>query len=51
MEPAERKLGGLGALKEVYILNAEKNRLVVEAKLTSPTLGKTVEIKRVYDGN
>jgi len=45
----ERKLGGLGALKEVYILNAEKRRLVVEARITSPTLGKTVEIKRVYD--
>ena len=45
----ERKLGGLGAMKEVYVLDAEKHRLVVEAKLTSPTLGKTVEIKRVYD--
>ena len=45
----ERKLGGQGALKEVYILDSEKHRLVVEAKLTSPTLGKTVEIKRVYD--
>jgi hypothetical protein len=45
----ERKLGGLGAMKEVYVLDAEKRRLVVEAKLTSPTLGKTVEIKRVYD--
>jgi hypothetical protein len=45
----ERKLGGQGALKEVYTLDSEKHRLVVEAKLTSPSLGKTVEIKRVYD--
>ena len=45
----ERKLGGMGALKEVYFLDAEKHQLVVEAKITSPTLGKTVEIKRVYD--
>jgi len=45
----ERKLGGLGGLKEVYVLDAEKHQLIVEAKLTSPSLGKTVEIKRVYD--
>jgi hypothetical protein len=45
----ERKLGGSGSIKEVFILDAEKGRLVVEAKLTSPTLGKTLEIRRVYD--
>jgi hypothetical protein len=45
----DRKMGGVGAIKEVYILDAEKKRLTVEAKLTSPTLGKTVEVKRVYD--
>lgn len=45
----ERKLGGTGSIKETYILDTAKRRLVVEAKLTSPTVGKTVEIKRVYD--
>lgn len=45
----ERKMGGTGSIKETYILDSEKRRLTVEAKLTSPTLGKTVEIKRVYD--
>ena len=45
----ERKLGGTGSIKETFTLETEKKQLVVEAKLTSPTLGKTVEIRRVYD--
>lgn len=47
----EKKLGGLGSMKEVFALEPEKRRLVVEAKLTSPTLGKTVAIRRVYDSS
>ena len=45
----ERKLGGIGSMKEVFILDSAKHRLVVEAKLTSAQLGKTVEVRRVYD--
>ncbi len=45
----ERKLGGTGSIREVFLLDAAKRRLVVEAKLTSSQLGKTVEIRRVYD--
>jgi len=45
----ERKLGGIGSIREVLTLDPEKRRLVIEAKLTSPDIGKTVEIKRVYD--
>jgi hypothetical protein len=46
----ERKLGGSGSIREVYTLDPEKHRLIVDAKLTSPELGKTLEIRRVYDG-
>jgi hypothetical protein len=45
----DRKLGSLGSIREIFSLLAEKHQLVVEAKLTSPQLGKTVEIRRVYD--
>lgn len=45
----ERKLGGTGTIRETFTLDSEKHRLVVEAKLTSPDLGKTLEIRRVYD--
>ena len=45
----ERQLGGTGSIREVYVLDAEKKRLVVEAKLTSAQLAKTVQIRRVYD--
>jgi hypothetical protein len=45
----ERKLGGIGAIRETFTLDSEKKRLVVEAKLSSPDLGKTLEIRRVYD--
>ena len=46
----ERKLGGSGAIREVYTLDAAKRRLLVEAKLTSAELQGTLEVKRVYDG-
>lgn len=45
----ERKLGGLGTIRETFALDSAKNRLMVDAKLTSPDLGKTVEIRRIYD--
>ncbi len=45
----ERKLGGIGSIRETFSLDPAKHRLTVEAKLTSPDLGKTLEIKRVYD--
>jgi hypothetical protein len=45
----ERKLGGIGSIRETYVLDPEKHRLVVDARLTSPDLGKTLEIRRVYD--
>lgn len=45
----ERKLGGIGTIRETFTLDSEKHRLVVDAKLTSPDLGKTLEIRRVYD--
>lgn len=45
----ERKLGGIGSIREIYALDPEKHRLIVDAKLTSPDLGKTLEIRRAYD--
>lgn len=45
----ERKLGGIGMIRETFTLDPDKHRLVVDAKLTSPDLGKTLEIRRVYD--
>lgn len=45
----ERKLGGIGSMKEVFILDSARHRLVVEAKLTSAQLGRTVEVRRVYE--
>ena len=47
----ERKLGSAGTIREVYALDPEKKRLVVEAKVTSGDLQGTLEVKRVYDGN
>jgi hypothetical protein len=45
----ERKLGGSGSIREIYILDSAKRRLTVEAKLTSGELQGTLEVKRVYD--
>jgi hypothetical protein len=45
----ERKLGGSGSIREVYVLDSAKRRLTVEAKLTSGELQGTLEVKRVYD--
>lgn len=45
----DRKLPGTGSIREVYVLDAAGKRLVVDAKLTSTQLGKTVQIRRVYD--
>ena len=45
----ERKLGASGTIRETFTLYPEKHRLVVDAKVTSPDLGKTLEIRRVYD--
>ena len=47
----ERKLGGSGSIREVYVLDAAKRRLTVDAKLTSGELQGTLELRRVYDGN
>lgn len=46
----ERKLGGSGSIREVYVLDAAKRRLTVEAKLSSAELQGTLEVRRVYDG-
>lgn len=45
----ERKLGGSGSIREVYVLDAAKRRLTVDAKLTSGELQGTLEVRRVYD--
>lgn len=45
----ERKLGGTGSIREVFLLDSAGKKLVVDAKLTSTQLGKTVQIRRVYD--
>jgi hypothetical protein len=45
----ERKLGASGTIRETFTLDQEKHRLVVDAKVTSPDLGKTLEVRRVYD--
>lgn len=45
----DRKVGGMGSIKEVYTMDAAKKRLVVEAKLTSSALQGTLELRRVYD--
>lgn len=45
----EKKLGSIGTIRETYAVDAAKHRLVVDAKLTSSQLGKTLEIRRVYD--
>lgn len=44
----ERKLGGSGSIREVYVLDAAKRRLTVDAKLTSGQLQGTLELRRVY---
>jgi hypothetical protein len=45
----ERKLGGSGSIREVYVLDAAKRRLTVDAKLTSGQLQGTLELRRVYE--
>jgi len=45
----ERKLGGSGSIREVYVLDAAKRRLTVDAKLSSAELQGTLEVRRVYD--
>jgi hypothetical protein len=45
----ERKLGGSGSIREVYVLDAAKRRLTVDAKLTSGQLQGTLELRRIYD--
>ena len=45
----ERKLGGSGSIREVYVLDAAKRRLTVDAKLTSSQLQGTLELRRVYE--
>jgi hypothetical protein len=45
----ERKLGGSGTIREIYVLDPAKRRLTVEAKMTSSELQGTLEVKRVYD--
>ena len=45
----ERKLGGSGSIREVYVLDAAKRRLTVDAKLTSGQLQGTLEVRRVYE--
>jgi hypothetical protein len=45
----ERKLGGSGSIREVYVLDSAKRRLTVDAKLTSGELQGTLEVRRVYD--
>ena len=46
----ERKLGGSGSIREIYVLDAAKRRLTVDAKLSSAELQGTLEVRRVYDG-
>lgn len=45
----ERKLGGSGSIREVYVLDTDKRRLTVDARLTSGQLQGTLEVRRVYD--
>ena len=45
----ERKLGGSGSIREVYVLDPAKRRLTVDAKLTSGELQGTLEVRRIYD--
>jgi hypothetical protein len=45
----ERKLGGSGSIREVYVLDAAKRRLTVDAKLTSGELQGTLEVRRIYE--
>ena len=45
----ERKLGGSGSIREVYVLDTDKRRLTVDARLISGQLQGTLEVRRVYD--
>lgn len=45
----DMKLGATGSIREVFSLDSAKKRLVVDAKISAPQQGVTVEIRRVYD--
>lgn len=45
----ERKLGSLGTLREVYSIDKDSHELIVDVKLSSPSLVPPLEMRRVYD--
>jgi hypothetical protein len=45
----ERKIGELDTMRETYSFDKKNNRLIVEAKVTSTTFQRPLELKRVYD--
>ena len=47
----ERKLGKYGTIKEVYSLETVNHELIVEVRLTGPSLSKPVEMRRAYDSS
>jgi hypothetical protein len=46
---ADRKLGHHGTIREIYSMDAKKKELVVEVRITAPTLVPPISQKRIYD--
>lgn len=46
---AERKLGQHGAIREIYSVDPKKNELMVDVRITAPSLSPPLTQKRVYD--
>jgi hypothetical protein len=46
---AERKLGRHGTIREIYSMDPKKNELLVEVRITAPSLSPPLTQKRIYD--